>query len=104
MINFDPVLSGVIMLNLGTYFSSTLYSPTIHFFRGCKNVPATSATSYLVPLFILIYFVLFHLILPYNLDIPSYFTNRLRYCAAWPERDRTLYRYAYILLVFMGVN
>jgi hypothetical protein len=47
-----------------------------------------SATSYLVSLFTLIYLVLFHLILPYNLDIPSYLNNRLRYCAAWPERDK----------------
>src|ERR1700683_3438767 len=59
----------------------------------CKNVPATSATSYSVPLFTLVYIVLFHLLLPYNLDVPSYFTNRLRYCAAWPDRDRTLYTF-----------
>ena len=80
------------MVSFGTYFFA-LYSPMVHFFRGggCKDVPATSATSYLVPLFTLVYIVLFHLLLPYNLDVPSYFTNRLRYCAAWPERDRTLY-------------
>jgi hypothetical protein len=40
------------------------------------------ATPYLVPFFTLIYLVLFYLLLPYNLDVPSYFTNRLRYCAA----------------------
>ena len=49
------------------------------------------ATSYLVALFTIIYQVIFTLLLPYNLDVPSYFTNRLRYCAAWPKRIRILY-------------
>src|ERR1700677_4514600 len=49
------------------------------------------ATSYLVALFTLVYWILFHLLLPYNLDVPSYSTNRQRYCSTWPERDWILY-------------
>src|ERR1700735_2842333 len=46
------------------------------------------ATSYLVPLFTLIYLVLFHLLPPYHLDVPSYLNNRQRYCSVWSERLR----------------
>src|SRR6266481_7319204 len=49
------------------------------------------ATSYLVPLFTLIYLVLFHLLLPSYLDVPCYLNNRQRYCSVWPERDWTPY-------------
>ena len=70
-------------------FSLTLYSPLVRFFGGGGvRIPAT---PYLVALFTLIYIVIFTLLLPYNLDVPSYFTNRLRYCAAWPKRIRILY-------------
>src|SRR6204780_1378642 len=44
------------------------------------------ATSYLVPLFTLIYLVLFHLLPPYHLDVPCYLNNRQRYCSVWSER------------------
>src|ERR1700735_1272658 len=44
------------------------------------------ATSYLVPLFTLIYLVLFHLLPPYHLDVPCYLTNRQRYCSVWSEK------------------
>ena len=49
------------------------------------------ATSYLVPLFTLIYLVLLHLLLPSYLNVPCYLNNRQRYCSVWPERDRTHY-------------
>src|ERR1700691_1629667 len=49
------------------------------------------ATSYLVPLFTLIYKVLFTLLLPYNLDVPCYLNNRQRYCSVWPEREDSLH-------------
>ena len=49
------------------------------------------ATSYLVPLFTLIYLVLLHLLLPSYLNVLCYLNNRQRYCSVWPERDRTLY-------------
>src|SRR6202035_1356552 len=45
-----------------------------------------SATSYLVPLFTLIYLVLFHFLLPSHLDVPCYLNNRQRYCSVWSER------------------
>ena len=54
----------------------------------CVRIPAT---SYLVPLFTLIYLVLFHLLLPSYLDLPCYLNNRQRYRSVWPERDWTLY-------------
>jgi hypothetical protein len=38
------------------------------------------ATSYLVPLFTLIYLVLLHLLLPSYLNVPCYLNNRQRYC------------------------
>jgi hypothetical protein len=47
------------------------------------------ATSYLVPLFTLIYKVLLHLLLPSYLIVPCYLNNRQRYCSVWPEKDRT---------------
>src|ERR1700683_5610789 len=49
------------------------------------------ATSYLVPLFTLIYLVLFHFLLPSHLDVPCYLDNRQRYCSVWPEKVKTLY-------------
>src|ERR1700683_1299824 len=45
------------------------------------------ATSYLVPLFTLIYIVLFHLLPQYYLDVPCYLNNRQRYCSVWSERE-----------------
>ena len=54
-------------------------------------MPATSATSYLVPLFTLIYTVLFYPFTTIIPDVPCYLNNRKRYCSVWPERDRTLY-------------
>jgi cellulose synthase/poly-beta-1,6-N-acetylglucosamine synthase-like glycosyltransferase len=49
------------------------------------------ATSYLVPLFTLIYLVLLHLLLPSYLNVPCYLNNRQRYCSVWPEKDWTHY-------------
>src|ERR1700691_6286549 len=55
----------------------------------CHNLKAgivrIPATSYLVPLFTLIYLVLFHLLPPYHLDVPCYLNNRQRYCSVWSE-------------------
>src|ERR1700683_5848713 len=45
---------------------------------------------------------LFHLLLPYNLDVPSYLTNRQRYCSAWPERDWILYIFLNNLFLSLG--
>jgi hypothetical protein len=56
-----------------------------------ERIVRVPATSYLVPLFTLIYLVLFHLLLPSYLDVPCYLKNRQRYCLVWPERDWTLY-------------
>ena len=57
--------------------------------QGCPvRIPAT---SYLVPLFTLIYLVLFHLLLPSYLDVPCYLNNRQRYCSVWPEREDSLH-------------
>ena len=53
--------------------------------RPCKGV-RIPATSYLIPLFTLIYVVLFHLLPPYYLDVPCYLNNRQRYCSVWSER------------------
>ena len=39
-------------------------------------------------LFTIIYLVLFYPLLLYNLYVPIYLNNRLRYCAAWLERDK----------------
>src|ERR1700689_567029 len=52
----------------------------------CYPTVRIPATSYLVPLFTLIYLVLFHLLPPYHLDVPCYLNNRQRYCSVWSER------------------
>ena len=65
----------------------------------CKG---TRATPYLVPLFTLIYIVLFHLLLPSYLDVPCYLNNRQRYCSVWPERDWTHYIFLNNLFLPLG--
>src|ERR1700735_524586 len=54
--------------------------------QGRRHDVRIPATSYLVPLFTLIYLVLFHLLPPYHLDVPCYLNNRQRYCSVWSER------------------
>src|ERR1700677_791222 len=53
-------------------------------FFGHVRIPAI---SYLIPLFTLIYIVLFHLLPQYYLDVPCYLNNRQRYCSVWSERE-----------------
>ena len=60
--NFGLVLSGVIIPNLGTYF--LLHFTPLRFVFSEGEGVRIPATSYLVPLFTLIYIVLFHLLLP----------------------------------------
>jgi hypothetical protein len=62
-----------------------------HFHVSSNAGVRVPATSYLIPLFTLIYLVLFHLLLPSHLDVPCYLNNRQRYCSVWPERDWTLF-------------
>ena len=92
-LNYLNINNGHSLAIIFFLFCFYAYSPMVCSFGGggCKNVPATSATSYLVSLFILIYLVLFHPLPPYYLDVPCYLNNKLRYCAAWPESDRTFY-------------
>ena len=54
-----------------------------HLKAGIVRIPAT---SYLVPLFTLIYLVHFYILPPYHLDVPCYLNNRQRYCSVWSER------------------
>jgi hypothetical protein len=88
------------MVTFTLYFIS-LFTP-LRFVLSEGEGVRIPATSYLVSLFTLIYLVLFHLI-PYNLDIPSYLNNRLRYCAAWLERDKhSLHFFAQSFLFPLG--
>src|ERR1700691_1931526 len=72
------------MVTFSTYFLSH-FTPLWFVFSEGEGV-RIPATSYLVPLFTLIYEVLFHLLPPYHLDVPCYLNNRQRYCSVWSER------------------
>ena len=73
------------MVTFGTYFLLH-FTPLQFVFLEGEGV-RIPATSYLVPLFTLIYIVLFHLLPPYYLDVPCYLNNRQRYCSVWSERE-----------------
>ena len=88
------------MVNFSIYFILQFTSLRFVFSEGEDvRIPAT---SYLVPLFTLIYLVLFHLLLPSYLDVPCYLNNRQRYCSVWPERDWTLYTFLNNLFLPLG--
>src|SRR6202167_4694503 len=71
------------MVTFGTYFS--YFTSLCFIFLEGEGV-RIPATSYLVPLFTLIYLVLFHLLPPFHLDVPCYLNNRQRYCSVWSDR------------------
>jgi hypothetical protein len=76
----DARTASTFVHNRGVWNLSTAIQVTLN-----VRIPAT---SYLVPLFTFVYIVLFTLLLPYNLDVPCYLTNRKRYCSVWPEKDK----------------
>jgi hypothetical protein len=88
MVNlFSYFIYYLTMVTFALYFIP-LFTPLWFVLSEGEDVKGP-ATSYLVPLFTLIYKVLLHLLLPSYLIVPCYLNNRQRYCSVWPEKDRT---------------
>ena len=84
-------------MNIFILILLTFYSPLVHFSGGreCKDPSHFLFSDF-------VYWILFHLLLPYNLDVPSCSTNRQRYCSAWPKRDWILYIFLNNLFLPLG--